>query len=539
MTQPVTGRQRASRIPLDYFKTPSLWERRKWISTVIAAVAAAAWWTVGILLGRQDASFHSPGSLASVHHTWESNCAACHAGFHPIREDTIAASWPLSPGWVGGTPESDQKCQACHRGAEHHPVAQGSYRPACSSCHQDHQGSQASLLRMDDRACTVCHQAVDQHSKGTPTLGPDAIRVTRFDKEHHPEFASARKESSHLKFSHYRHMMPGLVLVNDPRDQNETVLTLAKIDDLTQRERYRRPGQRDDAAVQLDCGSCHQLDGGDFGKSLPAAVSNSLPARPAGAYMLPITYENQCQACHPLYDKSKPGVLPAIVRHGQLPQEIRLALHRAFAEELYVRQAFQPDIAGRSQAGKPNVLERNAPPEPLPNAAPPGAESVERLIQGKIDTAEAKLSQEYCGKCHEFAASDAVLRPVIPPQVRQVWYDHARFDHKAHRAMECRECHAAAYADDTKYVRLSSLTSSGYVRLESPTYKQALIPERELCLKCHAPFQAGPRPSGGARFDCAECHRYHNGSAPLAGSGAQAESPVRKLKQEEFEAGPQ
>ena len=45
-------------------------------------------------------------------------------------------------------------------------------------------------------------------------------------------------------------------------------------------------------------------DGGDFGigrgelTTVPAAAV--LPARAAGAAMLPITYENQCRACHPL-----------------------------------------------------------------------------------------------------------------------------------------------------------------------------------------------------------------------------------------------
>ena len=68
---------------------------------------------------------------------------------------------------------------------------------------------------MDDAACTRCHQAIDQHIEGKPAFLSSLINVTRFDQEHHPEFASAQKDPGHLKFSHYRHLTPGLV--NDPR----------------------------------------------------------------------------------------------------------------------------------------------------------------------------------------------------------------------------------------------------------------------------------------------------------------------------------
>ncbi len=471
------------------------------MATVVAAGAAAAWWTAGVLLGRQDASFHSPGSLASVHLMWQSQCSACHADFHSIRDDALGTRWE------GGTPTSDRKCQACHRGAEHHAVKQGSVAPGCSSCHQDHQGTQASLVRMDDAACTRCHQAIAEHLDGPPSSMSSLVNVTRFDDEHHPEFASAQKDPGHLKFSHYRHMTPGLV--NDVREE-KTVLTLARISDPAQRERYRRPGQGDDSPVQLDCGSCHQLDGGDFRMTRLAGMPRSLlPARSAGDYMLPITYENQCQACHPLYKT------PGVVHHRETPQEIRADLQRAFAEE-YLE-------------GDPELLERFVPPEPLPNARLAADETVAQAIHSKIDVAEKELSQEYCGKCHAgtmyswSASLGPGLQPVLPPQVPQVWLRHAKFAHRAHRAVDCRQCHPGAYADAPHPSRES---------------KDVLIPQRDVCLQCHSPAsQSGSASAGGARFDCVECHRYHNGAAPLAGSGAEAESPVRKLNREEFEAG--
>ncbi len=41
------------------------------------------------------------------------------------------------------------------------------------------------------------------------------------------------------------------------------------------------------------------------------------------------------------------------------------------------------------------------------------------------------------------------------------------------------------------------------------------------CQRCHAPAgYDGANPVGGARHDCTECHRYHNGDAPRKGLGA-------------------
>ena len=36
------------------------------------------------------------------------------------------------------------------------------------------------------------------------------------------------------------------------------------------------------------------------------------------------------------------------------------------------------------------------------------------------------------------------------------------------------------------------------------------------------PRTVGGEPTGGARFDCTECHTYHDGDHPGAGRGADA-----------------
>ena len=203
---------------------------------------------------------------------------------------------------------------------------------------------------------------------------------------------------------------------------------------------------------------------------------------------------------------------PGVVHHRQTPQEIRADLQRLFAAEFL--------------EGHPELLERFIPPEPLPNARLAADETVAQTIRGKIEIAEKVLSQEYCGKCHELksvgprtAAGRAAPGAAGLVATRQ-------FNHRGHRAIDCRQCHPAAYADAPNPSRES---------------KDVLIPPRNVCLKCHSPqSQSGAVPG------------HHVSSSPpgsIASSvtvttkarrrwqhGAKAESPVRKLNQEEFQA---
>ena len=354
---------------------------------------------------------------------------------------------------------------------------------------------------MDDRQCTRCHEDIERHTVGAPSLWTDARHVTRFDAEHHPEFASLTRDPGHLKFSHYRHLTPGLA--SHPGGDKQP-MTLRQIADPAQRERYRRPGQVDDALVQLDCGSCHQLDSAGFAAPRALRITVAmLPARAAGNLMLPITYANQCQACHPLYKS------PGVVHHRQTPEQIRQALDGEFSREALL--------------GDPDLPRTVLPPEPLPGARPSASETVRQAIARNVATAERELSQQYCSKCHDFVSPGPGLQPVVAVNVSPVRLQHAAFDHRAHRAVDCRECHAAAYPEAANASR---------------TGDDVLVPGRDVCLKCHGPAaQNDGVVTGGARFDCVECHRYHHRAAPLLGNGVQAESPIRKLNQEEFEAG--
>ena len=95
---------------------------------------------------------------------------------------------------------------------------------------------------------------------------------------------------------------------------------------------------------------------------------------------------------------------------------------------------------------------------------------------------------------------------VEPVRIRAVWLRHARFDHTAHRAVACIECHADAYSEGQNSSKLAS---------------DVLIPNIDNCVRCHAPRdEAVAKPLGGARHDCVECHHYHARDDLLAGKGS-------------------
>jgi hypothetical protein len=486
---------------LDYFKRPNLWERRKLVLTLAAVLIAAVWWTAGALLGRQ-AALHAPAPVASVHQTWNNQCDVCHASFQPVRRDALPTLWQ------GGTPVADHKCETCHAAAAHQAAEIKTEVPSCASCHHEHRGEEASLLHMADRTCTECHAAIDRHTDPqklkVQTAHEQVADVTQFDKDHHPAFRSAQTDPGQIIFSHFRHMMPGL-REHGEKDKQPPML-LSNIDP-QHRQRYRRTGQKDDDLVQLECSSCHVPDGGDFGLKQVAGMPRSiLPARSTGAYMLPITFENQCQACHALQcDPDNPA---STVAHRQSPEQLRRTLQESYAAEYF--------------AENPKLFEMFIPPAPLPNQPlVPDAQKAAQFIKKKIETAEQNL-KAVCSHCHR-GADRPVSQPVAAANLPAVWLRAARFDHRAHRAIDCRACHAAAYADDAK---------------ASKDAKDVMIPQIDVCLKCHAPGNGSTTdPQGGARFDCVECHRYHNGAAPLAGPGAKSEYPAQTMNAKQFHEG--
>ena len=449
-------------VPLDYFRQSNGLLRWKNRLAGLALVLTLIWLAFGWVRGDRGRSRYSPGSLAVVHATWNDQCAACHVDFVPINRS--AGVGRLLGDFHGG----DSLCINCHAGPPHSPFQIAAEVRDCADCHREHRGRDASLVRLPDRDCVSCHADLNAHvqSPHTALIG----NVSRFAANDHPEFRLLRDRAAdpgRLNFNHQVHLTPGMG-GGKPLPGAKIPFTLAGMD-AADRDRYRQPGQDpindSQNVVQLNCASCHQLP-------------------TDGAYMRPITYENQCRACHPLTLEESPGKKPWAVPHRLQPD----ALH----------QLVEGVLVSRYLAGKPAMLaEPFAAPRQLPGK-PVSKEMSKAIdfINGQLAVAETRLyvGHQTCGECHQFTTPTGVVTPadvaaggvpkfkVQPTAMPAVWLTRARFNHKSHRAMKCADCHANAE--------------------KSQTSRDVLLPGIDNCMRCHAP--------GGSRSDCTECHQYHH-----------------------------
>lgn len=486
----ITSRQRASRIPLTYYRRADRFTRGKWSLAVLLAGAAGAWAWWGLA---RDARQHSPGALSQAHAMWDTRCEACHVPFEPIHADAVA--------WLGGI-NRQTRCEHCHQGPAHHHALKVEHSTGCTTCHHEHTGRGASLARVDSRQCTVCHENLTAHSTRPESIVKTGDlaweRVERFAKGSHPEFRSlARQDPGKLKFSHRRHLQPGQKFAVETRLAPKRLADLAAAD----RAVYQLPGQTDQEAVQLSCSSCHQTAGTPAGTPLRATLTShsgdapDQPLRIAGAetHFEPVRFDNHCRACHPLsiYPDGDTQGAPTTVAHGLPPAELAAALQGAvlvaFTDE-------HPDYAATERLPMPG------------RRAAPASSTLHDWTRNQLARAE-RVVHDKCNQCHELNGSPTTAA-LTPTQVPVHWLQAAKFSHSAHQALECRACHIAAYDYETWQPR------AGESALD---HERVMLPALATCVTCHAPRTADG--SGGARHDCVECHRYHGADLPAATVG--------------------
>ncbi len=516
-----TGKQRASGIPLDYFRHRNPLDRGKLILAAVAAAAVAGWLVGASLLGQRMETWYSPGPVAAAHAMWENDCQKCHVSFTPIRSDAVAAQF------IGDRSAIDANCRECHTDIATkmslvgHHASKDPATLACSSCHHEHRGRAESLSRMADASCTNCHAKIAEHREGASLLTPAVQEVSRFDAESHPEFRSIQADPRKLKFSaaaHHLHMTPGMAA----DAKHKPIMTVDMLS-AADRARYAQ-GETDlsKPVPALACGSCHQLSGTDFGiEKLPGLPSAALHAHSGGAYLAPIVYENQCKACHPLTIDPGQGTnsedqLAAVVPHRLSSAELERAVRHYWESQFLQKNHTQ--------------VERDLP---LPSRSTQIEIQTGRdFIDAGIARSANHLRAGVCSKCHELgnvsaisganekasAPHDAVsgLWPRVQPvDIPRTWFAHAKFDHSAHRAVaDCRKCHEEAYPSE------SSATADQAGQAGKPDVpSKPMIPGRDTCIECHSPpGRASASSLGGARFDCVECHRFHRAEAPRSGA---------------------
>lgn len=502
-------------LPLDYFKGPSrvhLWKGRLgWGVFGLTVGGLLLHW----LFSKEPHLGASPGPVSSVHQVWDNTCSACHDPFTV----TSTHSW-APPGMEHSTSES---CQTCHKGSPHH-TNQTPYLN-CASCHREHNGRDFSLVKIADAHCTQCHQDLQAHSTAERLL--QFRNVTVFAEGKHPPFPSIQSDPGKIHFNHALHMMPGMPL----RDEHGVGGTTFRLKDIPEKYRKRYADQQSDkspnAPVDLDCRSCHQMETADFNLSPeqqreigPAALA----ARSPGKAFLPITYENQCKACHPLQveDGMPGGAVKALtVPHRKQPAELDRWLEDYFtAQAVRGMVGFEKMKAPRPLPGEKSVKETLEP-------------GLKKLVDVHLERSARSLYKEplkkNCRLCHTVDETKEVKKTkdgeeivwhwsIPPSNIPEIWMKYARFDHMAHRAVDCRACHENAYP---------TLADGAVNPKASAHHKDVLVPNIENCATCHAPASTkrvdGERQKvGGVRFDCVLCHTYHNGAQPLSGRGAKA-----------------
>ena len=317
-------------------------------------------------------------------------------------------------------------CQKCHDGPLHQANAVGEER--CAECHLEHRGA-FLLAEVAGRHCTRCHADLSAHGKNVRLA---ATNISGFRPGRHPEFSSAAKPDRRpLRLNHAAHMPP----------QPKTIR-----------------GKK----LPMDCSQCHATD----------------LASPTGD-LFPVTFEQHCRSCHEreleydVYQLLGASARPA--PHTKDPKTI----HDFLSESYQKLVADDPSVVQRP-------LGRDL--QPAPNAA--------AWLAAVVTQSETFLFERKCKYCHEYEDVRGDY-PVVKKTNRirgqylenapvgGPWMVHARFSHRAHRAVDCSSCHRAASA--------SSQTGD------------VLVPKMENCLACHGS-------TGTAQDLCAQCHLYHDKS---------------------------
>jgi len=372
-----------------------------------------------------DAAWN-PGALSLAHHSLTDRCETCHVRpFESVRNTT---------------------CLSCHKDAhDHAPAARlaaarggpgaglalrqsvahafGREGPgACVDCHVEHTGNRP----MDpprQQFCADCHAGLKGRLPDTK-LGNAGDFGTS-----HPQFRAAIITNAESR-------KPSLISLDaHPREDNGLAFShkihldprggVAKMAITLGDQGYGKA---------LDCANCHQrsADGVNF---------------------KPITMEANCEACHSLaYGRVGSTVLH--LRHGDVAQA-KADLSRA--------TGVQPLATGRL----PGLYRANFAAKPAASLA---------------DNAFAR--DGLCGECHTAIRRNGHLGVRHVTSVTR-YLANGWFDHSAHRATACGDCHAAK---------------------QSQSAGDVLLPGVKQCRDCHLGENASaPKvPSG-----CAMCHAYH------------------------------
>jgi hypothetical protein len=432
-------------LELDYVHRPrvlNLWLRRCTWTAGAVSLFYIAW-----ALWPGHHAHLQAGPLTTPHAMLNHKCSVCHT-------EALATAVRFWPGSHAALSTPDETCMQCHPGGAHNRLVAAEN---CASCHKEHRGHEA-LTRPSDGHCTECHAVFREKYLQSP-FEP----VSRFAD--HPEFALWRMQQpdpGNVEFSHHKHLR---LEAKDfkPRHEQENLLALevavAKLE-------------------HMKCAYCHQPD-------------------IVGKYMQPIRFDQHCQSCHqlliPLQELKVPKLLEPAVRafqqepvphpkKGQTVSEVRAVVRERYLGFIQSHPGLE------SLPTAPKQQDWLVLPG-MTRTGPPATPSQIGWANQQWQHAEKLLFYQEgagCALCHKemprSPAKDGLPRfadPRIPPR----WFEHSTFNHHAHQALACGECHGKVAG--------------------STSHADVLMPKVADCQTCHQAKK------GFARADCNECHRFH------------------------------
>lgn len=463
----------------------------------------------------------------------------------------------------GSIHHANQKFAEAHGGADkaqfvmavkdaNHPG--GAVSANCVSCHIEHRGHEA-LAGTSDAHCINCHENV----KSTSRDGTAAVqnRVVTFAAGEHPRFGRSLLPAGASDMSagwidstqiHYNHArkehaeippMPGAAdnctrcheVSNPPSLAGRSEEDLKKFPPFA--AEFDRPaswvGSSDRRYIQpvsfdRHCIGCHGQ-----GNSAAAVFLPPSPDAKAGANTLKdklwtksdvphvsldvlrgmVLARVNTMAAGPLMGESKTGTGPrAKVATTQVAPADWLAGNAAAIDEALKKKL--TSLRG-SETDKWLVAM-------VPDASPTKDDAVTpAMLADKFVALAAATS---CTKCHslttaaagappttqpaaEFKSQDIKLVASGIPDAPRRWFPASRFDHYAHRQMNCIDCHAAAEKSSLTRDVLTADIDGQYLGAKNLNIPAAA----QSCVSCHHPETKSAK---GAPSNCVSCHDYHN-----------------------------
>jgi hypothetical protein len=323
----------------------------------------------------------------------------------------------------------------------------------------------AALASVDNRQCVSCHAdlqtiGLDSAPNGLPSIFQK--RVTDFVTDH-PQFAVSTPSTS--KKEHRIRLDPAAL-------DSEAIAEFQGRIKLNHRKHLQTPLEgSDEKLVQLDCQSCHR------------------PA-PDGGLMVPITFAAHCADCHnrdlridsTVDSKELAGCR---VPHGSVEKV------RDYLEIVLATSQCQPFP---SPEREPRLLATRPKPV-LPDS-----------LRAKLNATEEGLFRDKCTQCHTIERPPEALPKVIGSKIPDRWFRYALFNHRAHRMLDCVQCHHDSRKTDRDGKLVTARTSDAT--------EDVLIPGIDVCRACHQKSgNSGASQQASAPTNCASCHLYHDKSA--------------------------